>query len=229
MATSGTTAFNPDQVNLIEEACAMAGFEVRTGYDLRSARFALNMMLAEWANRGINLWTLSSASLTLVSATATYNLPTDCVDVLDVSIRTDVGTVASQADLKLTRISMPTYLTIPNKLSSSRPLQYLIDRQINPTITLWPVPDATQTWTLFYYYLRRLQDAGTSANLTSDVPFRFYPALVAGLAYQMSLRKPELMERVPMLKGIYEEQFQLAADEDREKASIRLVPQVSRL
>jgi hypothetical protein len=229
VTTSNTIAFNPDQVSLIEEACSVAGFEVRTGYDLRSARFALNMLLMEWANRGLNLWTLTSGSLTLVANTATYALPENCVDVLDAAIRTNVGNTATQADLKISRISMPTYLTLPNKLSTGRPLQFFIDRQISPTITFWPIPDDSQTWTAVYYYLRRLQDAGSTANLTSDVPFRFYPALISGLAYQMALRKPELLERVPMLKAMYEEQFQLASDEDREKAPLRLVPHINRV
>lgn len=229
MSTSGTTTFNPDQVNLIEEACALAGFEARTGYDFRSARFALNLLLAEWANRGVNLWTLTSTSLTLTPSTATYSLPTDCVDIFDVAIRTSAGDTTLQADLKINRISMPTYITIPNKLSTGRPLQYVIDRQLSPTITLWPVPDSTQTWTLYYFYLRRLQDAGTTANLNQDVPFRFYPALVAGLAYYMAMRKPELLERVPVMKMYYDEQLTLAQDEDREKAPIRLVPRMMRV
>jgi hypothetical protein len=229
MTTSGTTAFNPDQVNLIEEACAIAGFEVRTGYDLRSARFALNTVLMEWANRGINLWTLTSNSETLVASTATYNLPADCVDVLDLVLRTDAGDVSAQADLKLSRISMPTYATIPNKLNTGRPIQYFVDRQLQPTVTLWPIPDGSQTWTIFYYYMRRLEDAGGKASVTQDVPFRFYPALVHGLAYQMALRKPELLERVAMLKGIYDEQFQMAIDEDREKAPLKLVPSIGRV
>lgn len=229
MATSGTTIFNPDQVNLIEEACAIAGFEARTGFDFRSARFALNTLLMEWSNRGINLWTLTSASETLVAATATYALPADCVDLFDVVIRTDATNVVTQQDLKISRISMAQYDTIPNKLSSGRPLQYMVDRQLAPTVTLWPVPDATQTWTLYYVYLRRLEDAGSNAGFTQDVPFRFYPALVAGLSYYMSLRKPELIERVPMLKAIYDEQMMLAMDEDREKAPVRFIPRASML
>jgi len=207
----------------------MAGFEARTGYDFRSARFALNTLLMESANRGVNLWTLSSTSVTLTPALATYSLPTDCVDLFEVVIRTGVGNVSTQQDLKITRISMSTYATIPNKLSPGRPLQYVVDRQIAPTLTLWPIPDTSQTWTLFYYYLRRLQDAGANASYTQDVPYRFYPALVAGLAYNMSLRKPELLERVSVLKAIYDEQFMLASDEDREKASLRLVPRIARV
>lgn len=229
MATSGTTSFNPDQVNLIEEACAIAGFEARTGYDFRSARFALNLLLAEWANRGINLWTLTSATTTLVASTASYALPTDCVDVFDIVIRTNAGTAATQQDLKVSRISMAQYLTIPNKLSTGRPLQYVVDRQIAPTVTLWPIPDATQTWTMYYVYLRRLEDAGANASYTADMPFRFYPALVAGLSYYMSLRKPELMPRIPVLKAYYDEQLMLAQDEDREKAPVRFVPRVGRV
>lgn len=229
MSTSGTTSFNPNQVNLVEEACMIAGFEARTGMDFRSARFALNLLLAEWANRGINLWTLSSVSTNLTPAVATYTLPSDCVDVFDVVIRTAANNVINQQDLKISRISMSQYDTIPNKLSSGRPLQYVIDRQIAPTITLWPVPDATTTWTLYYVYLRRLQDAGTAADLTADVPFRFYPALVAGLSYYMALRKPELLERVPVLKAYYDEQFMMATDEDREKAPVRFVPNIQRV
>jgi hypothetical protein len=226
MATSGTYAFNPNQVDLIEEACAMAGFEPRTGYDFRSARFALNMLLMEWANRGINLWTLVQDTLTLTAGTTTYSLPADCVDILDVGIRINSGNVTTQADLKISRISMVAYATIPNKLTEGRPLQYVVDRQIAPSIIFWPVPDNTQTWTAYYYYLRRLQDAGGNASFTQEVPFRFYPALVAGLAYQMSLRRPELTERVPLMKANYDEQWMLASDEDREKAPVRFVPNV---
>jgi len=229
MTISGTTSFNPDQVNLVEEACAIAGFEARTGYDLRSARFALNTLLMEWANRGLNLWTYTPVSLVLTQGMNTYSLPSDCVDILDVVMRTGAGSSATQQDLKMNRISMAVYLTIPNKLSPGRPIQYMIDRQISPTITVWPTPDGTQVWTLFYYYLRRLKDAGTNAAYTQDVPFRFYPALVAGLAYYMSLRKPESFLRIPTLKAYYDEQFQLASDEDRDKAPVRLVPMVKRL
>ena len=229
MATSGTTTFNPDQVSLIEEACSIAGFEARTGYDFRSARFALNTLLMEWANRGVNLWTLTSNSVVLTASTASYSLPSDCVDLFELILRTSAGDATLQQDLKLSRISMSQYATIPNKLSTGRPLQYVVDRQISPTVTLWPVPDATTTYTMFYYYLRRLEDAGTSAGLTQDVPFRFYPALVAGLAYYMALRKPDMTERVPVLKNYYDEQFQLASDEDREKAAVRFVPFVGRV
>jgi hypothetical protein len=183
----------------------------------------------EWANRGINLWTLTSTSVVLTPAVAIYSLPDDCVDVLDVVIRTAAGNVVSQQDLKISRISMSAYATIPNKLSQGRPLQYVIDRQIAPNVTLWPVPDTTTTWTLTYWYLRRLQDAGGNASYTQEVPFRFYPVLVAGLSYYMSLRKPELMERVPMLKAYYDEQWMLASDEDREKAPVRFVPNIRRV
>lgn len=229
MSTSGTHAFNPDQVNLIEEACSIAGFEARTGYDFRSARFALNTLLMEWANRGLNLWTLTSSEETLVSGTATYTLPAACVDLFEVVVRTAAGNTATQQDLKINRISMSVYSAIPNKLSTGRPLQYVVDRLIAPTVTLWPIPDSSQTWTMVYYYLRRLEDAGGNASYTQDVPFRFYPALVAGLAYYMSLRKPESLPRVPMLKAYYDEQWQIASDEDREKAPVRFVPLVRSL
>ena len=229
MSTSGTRSFNPDQVNLIEEACAIAGFEARTGYDFRSARFALNTLLMEWANRGINLWTLTSTSTTLTASTATYSMPAACVDLFDVVIRTDAADVTNQQDLKISRISMTQYNSIPNKLSTGRPLQYMVDRQIAVTVTLWPVPDSSTTWTLYYTYLRRLEDAGTTADLTQEVPFRAYPALLAGLAYYMSLRKPELMQRVPMMKMYYDEQMLMFQDEDREKAPVRFVPSIARV
>lgn len=226
MTTSSTTAFNPTIVELVENAADMAGTELRTGWDFRAARFSMNLLLAEWANRGLNYWTLSSTSTLCVQGTATYNLPTDCVDVFEMDMRTNVASQTLQADLRMNRISASVYATIPNKLSQGRPIQYMVNRQIAPTVTVWPVPDGTQTWTLFFYYLRRIQDAGSNAGFTLDMPFRFLPAFVAGLAYHIAMRKPELMDRVPGLKINYAEQFQLAADEDREKASVRFVPYV---
>lgn len=226
MTTSGVATWNPEIVDLVEEACSIAGFTPRSGYDFRSARFALNSLFAEWANRGINLWTLTSTSTTLVQGTATYSMPTDAVDAYEVVVRTNAGNTSLQSDLRIDRISASTYSTIPNKLTQGRPIQYLVNRLIAPSITLWPIPDGTTTWVLFYYYLRRVQDAGASADFTTDMPFRAYPAIVAGLAYQMALRKPEVQDRVPFLKSYYEEQWNLFRDEDREKADVRLVPYV---
>lgn len=223
MATSGTTAFNLDLVELCEEAFERAGTEMRSGYDLRTARRSLNLMFAEWANRGINMWTIDSASIPLVQGTATYNLPADTVDLLEHVIRSNVGNVTTQSDLTITRISVSTYSSIPNKLAQGRPIQILVTRTATPTVTVWPVPDGSQTYTLTYWRLRRIQDAGTGVN-TMDLPFRFLPAIVAGLAYYIAMKRPEAFPMLPVLKAQYDEAWQLAADEDREKAAIRFVP-----
>ena len=223
MTTSGTTAFNLDFPELVEEAFERAGSELRSGYDLKTARRSMNLLLADWSNRGVNLWTIDSGTIPLVAGTATYVLPTDTVDLIDHVIRTGAGNVSTQADLTCTRISSSTYATLPNKLTRARPLQLWIQRLEAPQITLWPVPDNAQTYSLVYWRLRRLQDAGNGAN-TPDVPFRFLPALVAGLAYYLALKLPNGMERIGMLKQQYDEAWQLASDEDREKAAVRFVP-----
>jgi hypothetical protein len=232
MATTDTTTFNLDLVNLVEESFERCGSESRSGYDLKTARRSLNIMLIAWQNRGINLWTVEQGSIPLVSGTATYNLPLDTVDLLDHVVRT--GTTTTQVDINISRISVSTYATLPNKNSTGRPLQVYIDRQSGatgptptstisyPTITVWPVPD-NDTYTFQYWRLRRIQDAGSGVN-TQDVPYRFLPALVAGLAYYLSMKLPEAMPRIPMLKADYEEEFQRAAEEDREKAPLRMVP-----
>ena len=223
MTTSGTTAFNLDFPEIVEEAFERAGSELRSGYDLKTARRSMNLLFADWANRGINLWTIDSGTINLVPGTATYILPVDTVDLIDHVIRTGAGNTSTQADLTCTRISSSTYATIPNKLSQARPLQIWIQRLEAPQITLWPVPDASQTYQIVYWRLRRLQDAGNGAN-TPDVPFRFLPALVAGLAYYLALKLPNGMERLGMLKQQYDEAWQLASDEDRDKSTVRWVP-----
>ena len=223
MTTSGVSTFNLDFPEIVEEAFERAGSELRSGYDLKTARRSMNLLFADWANRGINLWTIDSGTINLVPGTATYILPVDTVDLIDHVIRTGAGNTSTQADLTCTRISSSTYATIPNKLSQARPLQIWIQRLEAPQITLWPVPDASQTYQIVYWRLRRLQDAGNGAN-TPDVPFMFLPALVAGLAYYLALKLPNGMERLGMLKQQYDETWQLAADENREKATLRLVP-----
>ena len=223
MTTSGVSTFNLDFPEIVEEAFERAGSELRTGYDLKTARRSMNLLFADWANRGINLWTIDSGTINLVPGTATYILPVDTVDLIDHVIRTGAGNTSTQADLTCTRISSSTYATIPNKLSQARPLQIWIQRLEAPQFTLWPVPDASQTYQIVYWRLRRLQDAGNGAN-TPDVPFRFLPALVAGLAYYLALKLPNGMERLGMLKQQYDEAWELASSEDREKATLRLVP-----
>lgn len=220
MATSGTAAFDLDLNNLVEEAFERCGVELRTGYDMRTARRSLNLLSIEWANRGINLWTIEEGSIALTDGTGAYNLPADTIDLLDHVIRTGTGT--SQSDLSMTRISVSTYASIPNKNVEGRPIQVWIDRQADvPQINVWPVPDGSYTFT--YWRMRRIQDAGNGVN-NQDIPFRMLPCLVAGLAYYLSLKIPEAMNRIEMLKASYEEQWTLASAEDREKASLRLAP-----
>lgn len=223
MTTSGTTAFNPDLTEIVEEAFERCGGELRTGYDLRTARRSLNLMFTDWANRGVNMWTMEQGQQILTPGTATYNLPADTVDLLDHVIRTGAGNVSTQADLTITRISEPTYATIPNKLTQARPIQIWIERLNTPRFTVWPVPDNTQQYILVYWRLKRIQDAGDGVN-TMDMPFRFYNAMVAGLAYYMGMKVPGAVNRLQLLKAQYDEAWDLAAGEDREKAAVRFVP-----
>ena len=300
MTTTGSTLFNMDFTEIAEEAWERAGREMRSGYDLRTARRSMNLMTIEWQNRGINMWTMEQGVITLVPGLATYALPTDTIDLLEHVIRTGQNTASTQADLTITRISVSTYATIPNKLQQARPIQVWIQRlsgETNPTnavldgaltstattitlntvvglagsgfirlgtediyytyvsgntlggvyrgqnnttaaaqtdgtavfvpqlpaITVWPTPDNSTTYQFVYYRLRRVQDAGAGSE-TADMNFRFLPCVVAGLAYHISIKVPELMPRIEMLKRIYDETFEIAAGEDREKAAIRLVP-----
>jgi hypothetical protein len=234
MTTTGTSTFNLDLNDLVEEAFERCGSELRTGYDLRTARRSLNLLTIEWANRGINLWTIEQGQLTLHTGVATYDLPVDTIDLLDQVIRTNAGSASNQTDINISRISESTYSTIPNKLTTGRPVQVWINRQsgattptgVNyPQVTVWPTPNAPDAqYTFVYWRLRRINDAGDGVN-TQDIPFRFLNAMVAGLAYYLSIKLPNIpLERITGLKADYEQQFQLAADEDREKAPIRFVP-----
>ena len=303
MTTTGTTAFNLEFTELAEEAWERAGREMRTGYDLRTARRSLNIMTIEWANRGLNMWTIETGTITLTQGLNTYALPTDTIDLLDHVIRTQPNVASTQSDLSITRISVSTYATIPNKLTQGRPIQVWIQRlsgETNPTsatlsttitstsdtitlnsvvelagsgfirlgtediyytyisgntlggvfrgqnnttavahtagvavyvpqlpaVTVWPTPDGSQTYQFVYYRLRRIQDAGSGVQ-TADMNFRFLPAVTAGLAYYIAMKVPELQGRLDMLKAVYEEQYKLAAGEDHEKATLRLVPRQS--
>lgn len=231
MATSGTTGFNLDFTEIAEEAWERAGREMRSGYDLRTARRSMNLMTIEWQNRGINMWTIDEGTINLIQGVSTYDLPADTIDLLDHVIRTNPGNTSTQSDLTISRISVSTYASIPAKLDQGRPIQVWVQRLRDaPKITVWPIPNqgtvGTPYYVFKYYRLRRIQDAGDGSE-TADVNFRFLPALVAGLAYQIAIKTPELAPRVPMLKEMYDEQFDLAAGEDREKAPIRLVPRIS--
>jgi hypothetical protein len=223
MTTSGTSAFNLDLTEIVEEAFERVGSEMRTGYDLKTARRSLNLLFADWANRGINMWTFEQGTQVLTPGTATYTLPADTVDLLEHVIRTGAGNASTQADLTITRISVSTYATIPNKLQQARPIQIWIERLNTPQFTVWPVPDNSQTYTLVYWRLRRIQDAGTGVN-TMDMPFRFIPAMIAGLAYYLAMKVPGALDRLTMLKAQYDEAWALASEEDREKAAVRFVP-----
>lgn len=245
MTTSGSTSFNLDLNNLIEEAFERCGTELRSGYDMRTARRSLNLLTIEWANRGINLWTIEQDSIPVYPGKAVYNVPIDTIDLLDHVIRT--GTGQQQTDINISRISESTYSTIPNKNATGRPIQVWFNRQSGakypaglgpnsvdpidniayPQINIWPIPDqgsqAAPFYTFVYWRLRRIQDAGNGLT-TQDIPFRFLPCLVAGLAYYLALKIPEATSRIEMLKMSYEEQWAMASTEDREKAPVRFVP-----
>ena len=239
MAISGTYTFNPDVSELLEEAYERAGLEMRTGYDMQTARRSLNFLMLDWQNRGLNLWTVDQpAAIDLSKGTASYDIASGTIGLLDVIIRTDDGVQDTQTDYILNRISQPTYSTIPNKLTQSRPLQYYFDRKEildvesngddqASTITLWPVPDESSKYKVLYWRVKRVADVGSDASNTMQVPDRFLPALVSGLAYQIAIKRPEAMNRVPFLKQDYEETYRMAADEDRVKTSARFVPHVS--
>lgn len=227
MPTSGTATTTFDYIDIVEDAFEMAGLELKTGYDLKSARRALDMLSMEWANRGLNLWTIDQQTVPLVASTASYSLPADTVDVIEHVVRTGSGT--SQVDIDLFRLSVSGYSSITNKNSQGRPIQIYVDRQrAQPTVYVWPVPDVSSTYTLVYNRLRRIQDTGAATN-TPDIPFRFVPALTAGLAYYIAMRRPQAMERVPYLGEFYEKQFNLAADEDRSRATWYHHPSIERV
>ena len=215
MATSGSKDFELDVADYVEEAFERCGLEVRTGYDLKTAKRSLNLMLAEWANRGLNQWTIKQRTVTMVSGTGNYNLGTDVIDILSVVVR------RSSTDYSLDRISRDTYLSIPNKSTTGRPNQFFLDRQITPDLKVWPVPD-NSTDVIYYDALVRMDDAVTYTN-TMDIPFRLYPCLAAGLAYYISIKRQP--NRTQMLKAMYEEEFERAMAEDRDRASFNVVPQ----
>jgi hypothetical protein len=224
LTTSGTASINFDVIDLVEEAFERCGIEARTGYDFRTARRSLNLLLMEWANRGLNMWTIEQGTQLLVAGTASYTLAADTIDLLDVAIRTGSG--STQEDITINRISQSQYLQMPAKNSTGQPVQFSVSRATAaPVVTFWPVPDTAATYTAVYYRLRRIQDASSGAN-TIDVPFRFLPALTAGLAYMLSQKRAP--EKIEILKMDYEETFQRASEEDRERASFFVYPYVSR-
>jgi len=214
MATSGSRDFNLDVGEIIEEAFERCGLEVRTGYDARTARRSLNLMFAEWANRGINMWTVEQGTITLTQGQAQETLLPDVVDVLEIVLR------RGNTDYEVERISRGDYVTLPNKTTQGRPSQFWFNRQISPVINLWAVPE-NSTDQIIYYYVQRIEDADTLVN-TTDMPFRFYPCMVAGLAYYLAMKRAP--ERLQLLKSVYEEEFQRAADEDEDRVPLKLQP-----
>lgn len=214
MATSGSRDFDLDVAEIIEEAYERCGLEARTGYDLRTARRSLNLMFADWANRGLNLWTVTEATQALTAGTSTYTLGADVVDILDMSLR------RNNTDYELNRISRGEYLNFPDKTSTGRPSQFFFDRQIQPEIVLWQTPDSSAD-TLVYYYIRRIEDVDSMTN-NAAVPFRFLPCVISGLAYHLAVKRAP--DRIPLLKGLYEEDFLMASTEDVDRVPLRLVP-----
>jgi hypothetical protein len=221
MATSGTTAFNLEISEVIEEAFERCGLQSRTGYDIETARRSLNLLSLEWVNRGLNFWTVEQGTKTLTAGTSTVAMDSDTVDLIQHWIRDGSGT--SQSDLPISRFSVSQYSSIPNKLTEGRPVNLYIDKQRDaPIVYLWPTPD--KAYTFVYQQIRRIEDTGAVGSTNADVPARFLPALVSGLAYMISQKYPEAFVRSPELKAEYEFQWQLAEQEDRDRASVHFVP-----
>ena len=216
MALSGSTDFELAVDDYIEEAFERCGLEIRTGYDLKTAKRSLNLMLAEWANRGLNQWTIVQRTQTVTEDDTEYDLGTDVIDILSVVVR------RSSTDYNMTRVSRDTYLSIPTKTTTGRPTQYFLDRQITPNLKIWPAPE-NSTDVLYYDALTRMDDADAYTN-TLEIPFRFYPCLAAGLAYYIAIKKAP--DRIQLLKAAYEEEFERAMSEDRDRSSFNVSPQL---
>lgn len=217
MAVSGSKDFELDVNDYIEEAFERCGLMAQTGYDLKTAKRSLNLMLADWANRGLNQWTIEQTTISLTQGTGNYSLGADTIDILSAVVR------RSDTDYTIDRISRDDYISIPNKTQQSRPSQFFVDRQINPALKLWPIPD-NSTDVVVVDRLVRMDDADTQIN-TLQVPFRFYPCLAAGLAYYLAMKRAP--DRVQLLKAIYEEEFERAASEDRDRASFNVQPSMA--
>ena len=218
MAVSGSKDFELDVADYVEEAFERCGLELRTGYDLKSATRSLNLMLAEWANRGLNQWTVEQATQTVTKGTTSYTLTSNIIDILDCSIRRTSG--GTTTDLQMSRIGRSEFLNIPNKASESRPSQFFFEKSITPVLNVWPAPE-NSTDILVFNKLVRMDDADKATN-TMDMPFRFYPCFAAGLAYYIAIKKAP--DRVIMLKQMYEEEFERAMSQDEDRASFRISP-----
>jgi hypothetical protein len=218
MTTSSSTNFEPDVTEFIEEAFERCGLELRTGYDLKTAKRSINLMLAEWANRGLNQWTIEQTTQTVTKGTAEYTLNSNVIDILDCSLRRN--TDGANLDLQMSKISRSEYLNIPTKSTQARPSQFFLDKQIQPVLKIWPTPE-NSTDILVFNKLVRMDDADTATN-TMDMPFRFFPCFAAGLAYYIAIKKAP--DRVGMLKQMYEDEFQRALSQDEDTSSFRIAP-----
>jgi hypothetical protein len=220
MALSGSTNFEPNVAEFVEEAFERCGLELRTGYDLKTARRSINLMLAEWANRGLNQWTIEQATQTLTESTTDYSLNANIIDILDVVLRRTIN--QTQTDISMNRVSRSEYINIPNKTTKARPSQFFFDKLSTPTLKIWPAPE-NSTDILVFNKIVRMDDADKATN-TMDMPFRFFPCFAAGLAYYISLKRAP--ERTAQLKAIYEEEFRRAADQDEDRASFNIRPNI---
>ena len=228
MATSGTTTFNLDISDIMEEAYDLCGLELRSGYSFRGAKRALNLVFLEWQNKGLNLWTVEQGSATLVAGTSSYTAESSTLDIVDVSIRTNAGNINDQFDQRLNRISRTEYNHQASKLTQSKPTQFYVDKDNDAVkIVLWATPDSAETYTLIYDYVKRIEDVGTVASNNADVPTRYLPCLTYALAYNLACKSPEAIQRVPMIRQRYMELWDEASDADREKAAVRFVPDLS--
>ena len=228
MATSGTTAFNLDISDIMEEAYDLCGLELRSGYSYRGAKRALNLVFLEWQNKGLNLWTVAQGSDTLISGTNTYSLDASAMDVIDAFIRTNVGDASKQFDQRLNRISRTEYNHQATKLTQSKPTQFYVDKDNDSVkIILWSTPDSNESYLLVYDYVKRIEDVGSVASNNADVPTRYLPCLTYALAYNLACKSPEAQQRVPMIKLRYDELWNDVSDADREKASVRFVPDLT--
>ena len=218
MALSNSTDFEPNVTEFVEEAYERCGLELRTGYDLKTAKRSINLMLAEWANRGLNQWTIQQGTQTVTQGTASYPLDANVIDILDMVVRRTLNSTVT--DINIGRVSRSEYTNISAKASEGRPSQYFFDKLTTPVIKVWPTPE-NSTDILVFNKLVRMDDADTAIN-TMDMPFRFYPCFTAGLAYYLSVKRAP--EKTQLLKQIYEEEFQRAADQDEDRASFRIKP-----
>ena len=225
MATSGITTFTLDIGDILEEAYDLCGMEMRSGYDFRSAKRALNLIFLEWQNKGLNLWAIEQNTQTLTAGTSSYALPSDALDVVDAFIRTDSGDINKQFDQRLNRVSRTQYNHQATKLNQSKPTQFYIDKNAGTSnIILWSTPDSAQTYTLVYDYIARIEDAGSPASNNADIPARYLPCLTYALACNIGTKHNEAFQKVPFLKQRYDELWSDASEADRERATIRFVP-----